>query len=478
MGLKWLHLSDLHLIYNNYETKIMRNNFLKYLEENFKGKLDILFITGDITHQGSDYSSIIYDFLEGVITAIDVKKEMVFVVPGNHDIKRSGIISNLIKGLLSENNARESINQLDQETYNALLKGQEDYREFYKVFLGREIPDDNIHFIIKNKDFNVIHINTCLIAGGNNVEGRILVGLDKLYDALETLEENDNIINFAIGHHTIDCIHEDERQSFLNRLSDSKIDVYLNGHVHRANYFLEANNYNNVFMFTAGSNVVDGYADSIFISGEVDTKTGEGNVTYHTWNKVGEYWHIDSSIGRQTANGSYHFKVDKFYSSNSGINLDDYTLEVDENDFKSFLIDFHNVIVSEGEASENFIPKDVSEKFINMACSITLRKQFDKFSALFPVVNSIFYSSIYVGFEKKYLVPNLILTEYMEQLYKNKNGDLIYQQMVKNLTNEYKNKVHYSEERLRLYLSILIFWSIHECDIFNEDKRVKEETIK
>ena len=65
----------------------------------------------------------------------------------------------------------------------------------------------------------------------------------------------------------------------------------------------------------------------------------------------------------------------------------------------------------------------------------------------------------------------MIISEYMDFLHLYDNGDLIFNNMVKKITNDYKGKVNYSEERLKLYISILIYWSIHECDIFNEDKK-------
>ena len=154
--------------------------------------------------------------------------------------------------------------------------------------------------------------------------------------------------------------------------------------------------------------------------------------------------------------------------------LDELLFDVDESEFKDFLIDFHSIISKKSEADESFVKKDVTDKFFNMVCSKTLSLQYDKFSRLFLIVNNIFNSSSYISFEKKYLVPSLIISEYMDFLHLYDNGDLIFNNMVKKITNDYKGKVNYSEERLKLYISILIYWSIHECDIFNEDKKIKE----
>ncbi|MED3831933.1 metallophosphoesterase family protein [Peribacillus frigoritolerans] len=479
MNLKWLHLSDLHLIYNNYDTRVMRRNFLQYLTQKLQNRIDIVFITGDITHQGNIYNDEIYSFLEEILQAVNVEKDNVYMIPGNHDIRRSGLMGTVIQGILSSPNPKEKINTLDEGTFDVLYAGQRNYIEFYEKFLGREYPKNNPHFIIKGNGINVVHINTCLIAGGDDVEGNILVGLNNLFSTLENLENKEETVNFALGHHTINCIHDVEKQSFLNRLSDNFIDFYLNGHVHKTKSHLEANNYNKTYMFTSGASMVDGYSDPVFITGYLNTEEGSGDVKYHSWNVKGEFWHEDNSIDRQTADGSYKFDIEKLKKKEDNQNgtLDDLILDVDESDFKSFLIDFHNIINEKSEEDENFVKKDVTEKFTNMECSKTLSIQYDKFSTLFPIVNNIFNTSSYISFEKKYLVPSLVISEYMDLLHKYNNGDLIFSNMVKKITIDYKEKVHYSEERLKVYISILIYWSIHECDIFNEDKRKKEEAL-
>ncbi|PEL00200.1 metallophosphoesterase family protein [Bacillus toyonensis] len=475
MNLKWLHLSDLHFVYSNYDTRVMRKSFLKYLKEKLCNNIDVIFITGDITHQGNEYNEGLYAFLEDIVSSINIEKQNVFMIPGNHDISRNGLMNTVIQGILSSSNPKDKINSLDDETFNVLYSGQNKFIEFYEKFLGREYPKDNTHFIMRGNGFNVIHINTCLIAGGDGVEGNILIGLNNLFDALENINAKESVVNFALGHHTINCIHELEKDSFLNRLSDNFIDFYLNGHVHKSKYHLEANNYNKTYMFTAGANVIDEYSDPIFLTGNLNIDEGKGVVKYHTWNKNGEFWYEDNAIGRQTADGGYHFELDKLKKKDEEMSiLDELLFDVDESEFKDFLIDFHSIISKKSEADESFVKKDVTDKFFNMVCSKTLSLQYDKFSRLFPIVNNIFNSSSYISFEKKYLVPSLIISEYMDFLHLYDNGDLIFNNMVKKITNDYKGKVNYSEERLKLYISILIYWSIHECDIFNEDKKIKE----
>lgn len=92
----------------------------------------------------------------------------------------------------------------------------------------------------------------------------------------------------------------------------------------------------------------------------------------------------------------------------------------------------------------------------------------------FPIINKILNTTSFVGVDKRFIIPNVIISEYQNVLYTYGNGDLILIHMIDNLFNKYDGKVSYSKDRLKSYIRILIFWSIYECDIFNEDKRQKD----
>ncbi|MGO4497596.1 hypothetical protein AB4114_17105 [Paenibacillus sp. 2RAB27] len=124
--------------------------------------------------------------------------------------------------------------------------------------------------------------------------------------------------------------------------------------------------------------------------------------------------------------------------------------------------------------NEAFVPKDITEKFVNMICSPTVERQFDKCSVHFPIINRILSTTSFFGFDKRFIIPDVIISEYLNVLYSYENGDLILYHMTNNLYNKYKGKVDYSEQRLKSYIRVLIFWSIYECDIYNEDKRPKD----
>ncbi|MGG3586025.1 hypothetical protein CN890_18420 [Priestia megaterium] len=106
-----------------------------------------------------------------------------------------------------------------------------------------------------------------------------------------------------------------------------------------------------------------------------------------------------------------------------------------------------------------------------MKCSPSLKNQYDSYAAYFPTINEIFKSSSFVGFEKKHLVPSLIVKHYIKVLHKYNNGDEIFVAMTEAIVEKYGEQMDLSEEALEIYISILIYWEIHECDIYNENKK-------
>ncbi|TKJ86073.1 hypothetical protein PaeCFBP13512_19765 [Paenibacillus sp. CFBP13512] len=469
MHIKWAHLSDIHHMYETYKTTLLRDKLIEYLS-NKKNDVDYLFITGDIADKGGQYGIEVINFLDDVVKAIEIEKKDLFMIPGNHDINRNPMAARLAKGIIDSKDAMEEINTLDEDTYEALISVQKSFFEFYKTYVGEEYPVDQLHFVKKCKGFNVVHINTCLVAGADGAEGNILIGLNRLYKTLKQIP-NDGAINIALGHHTINCIHKAEKESLLHRFSDGQIDLYLNGHVHKASYHHDSNNYNDTYFFTSGSIFEDRYSDPLFITGVIDTEFASGEVIYHRWNSKGEFWHADNTIGRRTNSGSYSFEINRLKKKTDE---EFQSLTIDVDDFKEFLIDFHTTLSSADLPDDALVSKDITEKFVNMSCSPTFKLQFDKWSIYFPIINKILSTTSFVGIDKKFIIPNVIITEYQNVLYSYENGDLILVHMIDNLFDKYAGKVSYSKDRLKSYLRILIFWSIYECDIFNEDKRQKD----
>ena len=87
----WVHLSDIHFgkgrEWNQGEATGLRDSMLRTLKE--LPQVNALFITGDIAHSGRGVQyEWAHELIETFTVALQIGKNMVFVVPGNHDVNR------------------------------------------------------------------------------------------------------------------------------------------------------------------------------------------------------------------------------------------------------------------------------------------------------------------------------------------------------------------------------------------------------
>jgi len=95
MLMKWLHISDLHFQFKNYDTANLRDKMLNYLSKNGI-KLDFIIITGDILYRYNSKDNEILDFIKEIRIKCGVKPDAVYIVPGNHDVNRNDTKRNKI----------------------------------------------------------------------------------------------------------------------------------------------------------------------------------------------------------------------------------------------------------------------------------------------------------------------------------------------------------------------------------------------
>lgn len=316
-NLNWIHMSDIHYNFENYDTMRMRDKTLKYLIE-MKVKFDFLVITGDIRYRGLNYTDHLYEFINNLSNQLDIPKNNFFIVPGNHDIKRSRLRTNIINGILADIDPVNEVNELDLETYYELIRGQEEFNSFYISSLGREYPTDKLHFIEKKEKYNIIHLNTCLLSGQDGEEGKLCIGQKQLNQALKEIC-NSTKINIAIGHHSIECFNPIEQNLILNNFADFSVGLYLSGHIHKPKATFDSNNVNDIYMFSCGSGMSDEFSTVGIITGMINLDNKSGKVVFHKWEPQKEYWHIANDVSRKAPNGEYKFILNKaFFQENNG----------------------------------------------------------------------------------------------------------------------------------------------------------------
>ncbi|MBC5996514.1 metallophosphoesterase [Romboutsia hominis] len=461
--LRWLHISDIHYSFDNYSTSKMRSGLVKYIEKYVQenGTFNFIAITGDIAYRGSTYNKDTEDFINNIIKKSGVSKENLFIVPGNHDLDRSKKKSRLIDSIVNANNPLYEIDNLDEDTYNDLIHSQKKFWIFYNRLTNRTYNEIDLHFIEERDCFNIINLNTSLLCGGDNEEGKISIFLNKLFKTLNGKLSNDKL-NIAIGHHNIDCLLADERKKVMNNLVDEGVDIYLCGHSHLPSYSIDNNNDREFYTVMSGAGVIDGYAKATFIVGEA--YENNCSIEYYSWDDIDEVWSIETKgLGRNVKNGIARFELKKK-------ECNDEEIYIEEDEFKDFIIEFHENIDGIKSKEDSFIKEDIEKKFSNMKCNSTVKKQFNSCSQYFSIIDEIMNDSTCLGFDKKIMIPSVIYEEYNNTLDKYATGGEILEAIVRNIYNRYKTKIKYPEIKLKLYIKTLVFWLINECDIYDDVK--------
>ena len=85
-NITWIQFSDLH-IFDSTDWNLMLDGYRKLSERIHP---DFIVVTGDYRHKNyddnKDYSKTL-SFLEKIVSLFNIKKEDVFLVPGNHDVE-------------------------------------------------------------------------------------------------------------------------------------------------------------------------------------------------------------------------------------------------------------------------------------------------------------------------------------------------------------------------------------------------------
>lgn len=459
--MRWLHLSDVHYKVNErYSTQKMRDMLTEKLKELVTdNKIDLIFITGDLVFKSGKYDSNLITFLDKVLEITGLGVDDLIIIPGNHDLKRSQTRTLMLKGL------RGDCNNIEIDTVNELKKAFKSYNNFLKSY--KKSTFDKIYELIRRDGINIFTMNTAITAGTDKDESYLKIVQEEFYSTIKGLKEDEESINVAVGHHPIFCFDTESQSIIKHNFLDFNIDLYLCGHIHKAGYEYDIDDGRRIETYKCGAGMVDDYTQGSFLIGNIDITDKTGELIYFAWNKDTEYWDIESGIGRRVKAGKQEIVLDRFKnavgSENTPIN------DVNEDEFRKFIMHFHETINLSNVNDANINPKDIYEKLSNMKCNSTVEKQFRNLSKYFPVINGIMESSLLNQIQKE-SIPNIIICEYNQKMDMYINGSQILEAIVEAMLDEYKGYFFYSISTLRTYFKILVYWSIYECDIFNDKK--------
>lgn len=323
ISIKWMQLSDLHIGHRSTYSEKSREDLLKYLKEN-EMDIDYVFITGDIIFakevkndhdrklaykKAYEYIRDIYLQLWPKDTDFEEIHMRVFVVPGNHDTIRDSAREGAVKNLI-ECYKNEATGNIDESYITSVTTAQSKYNNFYNKLTKKKvksIKNKAMHYVIQTNDANILHINTCITSCSDDDNGKLILGLKLLNDAIQEINRDKPTI--AIAHHNFDCLDKDEQERLEILLKEKNISLYLCGHAHEreSNIILRYNQMKMLNTFTCGTLLsLDGKnqeVNTVFFHGEYNVSTQAGIVKSYKWT-LRDGWQDDMDFGNVQKNKS------------------------------------------------------------------------------------------------------------------------------------------------------------------------------
>ncbi len=244
--ISWLHISDIHM---NEREAWPQNVVLQAMCKQIKNSraqglsADFILVTGDLAFAGkADEYDLVAKFLDALCTASGVPKERMFCIPGNHDINRNRQKFCFL-GARTELQDHSRVGAVldGGDDLKALLKRQENYRQFQKEFFSnqdRTSTADGLGYVsgltIDDVRLAIIGLDSAWLAqGGNEDHGKLLIGERQILNALQLVKEYNEPahIIIAMAHHPFHLLQNFDHRTAMTWLEESCHFMHC-GHLH------------------------------------------------------------------------------------------------------------------------------------------------------------------------------------------------------------------------------------------------------
>lgn len=279
-----------------------------------------LFLSGDILNKYEKAEEATVDFINSIIEIMDISKNRVFIVPGNHDHDRNVAIQVKAdiasKSRKEKTDKRDLVDNIEDETTEKLLDSFDNFNSVYEKIIGKVYYDDchNPHQVFTEGDLSIVKLNTSWL-DTDSKKTNLLCGTNKLLELLSKHKDDlSKGMNIAMGHHPIEALEEEERKRVLDLFEKYNIGIYLCGHQHKPSitkYYEK-----DLIQLVCPGGYNDGYSEGGYVWGIIDTDSLFYKAECYIWDKG--KWCIDSRLKGTNERGIYYFDS-KRYSHNSEI---------------------------------------------------------------------------------------------------------------------------------------------------------------
>lgn len=271
-----LHLSDIHISSKSKETICRLIEHLKtdisHIQEEKNVEIKMVCISGDLINSGdnacAELEIALEVFLQPLMDMLGLNEKSFFIVPGNHEVKRSAIVSYVEAGLestlTSENKIDEFLINIDEHTLERISYFDNDFACLFGSELVWKNPLARAYlFHTGDLTIGVSCINSAWRSTGiGSAEKRkMIIGRKQLIDSFEKIKDAD--IKLCMVHHPFDWLVDDDKVAVEKCIN--QFDVVLNGHIHESDTktytsFNGQTLFNTCGKFDATSDIYNGYS--------------------------------------------------------------------------------------------------------------------------------------------------------------------------------------------------------------------------
>lgn len=244
----FLHLSDIHFRHGDAEHQADQPLVLTRLEEDIAGHRDLgiptpqaILVTGDIAFSGNIRHPDEYPeakrFLDRLCKQLSIPAQEVYLVPGNHDVQRTGKAEKATMRLLDGlRTGRESLDEalVDDLDQKLLLQRFANYTGFAAGYAPSCASLSWTHSLVTTTGLRVrlCGLPTALLANDDQDQGKLQIGKRQLEAILSPASDPEELI-IVLGHHPLEDGWLRDEVEVANWLRSSS-NIYACGHIHAA----------------------------------------------------------------------------------------------------------------------------------------------------------------------------------------------------------------------------------------------------
>ena len=316
--LTWLHISDLHFrASQTYNANVVLKALLRDIAERIQAdglRPDFIAVTGDVAFSGqpAEYT-LAQSFFDDLLAATQLKREHLFIVPGNHDANRN-LVTAGAKAIGAALTDRDSVNTLlatpdDRRLVMARFKG---YVRFVNAYLGQGFDDEHYFYVraleADGRRVAVLGLNSAWLCGSDKDKADgLVIGERQARGALEQADGAE--CKIALLHHPFDWLREFDQNDSAAMLTDG-CDFILHGHLHRS-AATQLTSPDSAAMILAGGACYETRDYPNMVNWvRVDPATGAGTVFLRRYSpERGGFWAKDTLTYRNVQDGVYSFSL-------------------------------------------------------------------------------------------------------------------------------------------------------------------------